>query len=709
MKELLKTLNPSQREAVLHFDSPLLVLAGAGSGKTRVITFKVAYMVKELRFEPERILAVTFTNKAAREMKERVEQLLGRSVPVLVSTFHSFCVRLLRRHAEEVGLSREFVILDGEDRKRLLSEVVKELNLDPERYSPSSLSNLVSNVKNGLYSLEGLSVEFDKFGQLFELYNRRLRELNAVDFDDLLLYGRELLSREEWRDYYSNYFRYVLVDEYQDTNAVQYDIVKALTLRKGNICAVGDDDQCIYSWRGANINNILSFERDFKNAKVIKLEQNYRCSKKILEAANAVIANNRERKGKVLYTENPEGDDIRLFRASSDVEEAQFLVAAVKRLIERGVSPSSIAVFYRTNALSRIFEDALRRAGIPYQIVGGVRFYERREVKDVIAYLRLAVSPSDLLSLLRVLNTPRRGLGPAVEAKVKELFAELKDAFEVLGRLSRELRLEKQRRGVSELLEVLERIREKVETLPPYDLVKFVVSTVGYEEFLKEEYPQEWEQRLENVLELGNTLQEFAEKEGLTGRELLLEFLSSLALSSDQDQLEEGQERVTLMTVHASKGLEFPVVFITALEEGIFPHSRSSGSPRELEEERRLFYVAVTRAKERLFLSYAKRRRVFGSYRETKPSRFLSEIPQHLLCEVRRRQRVAPSGSDPRVKARAPRPEGSAARPKLVYHPKFGKGVVKRVEGSGDSAKVTALFAGHGEKTIIMKFLKVLG
>ena len=702
MEKLLSSLNEKQREAVLYFDSPLLILAGAGSGKTRVITYKIAYMVKELRFSPERILAITFTNKAAREMRERVEGLLGSEVPVLVSTFHSFCVRLLRSHATRLGFKPNFVILDTEDKKRLLKEVVKELNLDSERYSPSAVASIISNVKNGTFSLESAEIYYDRLSPIYELYNRKLKEMNAFDFDDLLLFGRELLSYPDLKERYSRFFQYVLIDEYQDTNRIQYEIARALTEEKGNICVVGDEDQCIYTWRGANIDNILSFERDFKNAKVIKLEKNYRCSGTILEAANAVIENNRLRKGKRLYTDNPKGQPIGLFRAETDLEEALFVARTVKKLIEKGLKPSDIAVFYRTNALSRVFEDALRREGIPYQIVGGVKFYERKEVKDILAYLRLAVFDSDVISLFRVLNTPKRGLGSAVEEKLRKIVEKEKSWERALSELSSQLRMEKQRRAVGELLETLRILREKMGELPPYDFVKFIVNATGYKEFLRSEYPEEWEQRLENVNELGNTVQEFAERSSLRGEELYLEFISSLTLSSDQDELEESS-RVTLMTVHASKGLEFPVVFVTGLEEGTFPHVKSSETSQEIEEERRLFYVAITRAKKQLFLSYSKSRRLFGSYRSMRPSRFVSEIPSHLIREVERRsekprQTVKPDSLKP----------GKRKTPKIVFHKKFGKGVVKRVEGTGESAKVTAFFANYGEKTIIMKFLKVL-
>jgi DNA helicase-2/ATP-dependent DNA helicase PcrA len=609
---------------------------------------------------------------------------------------------LLRQYAQKVGLDRNFVILDTEDKNRLIRELVRELNLDPELYSPKGISSLISNVKNGLYTLDSLQSYYDRLTQLYVLYNEKLRSMNALDFDDLLLFGRELLEDDSLRSYLSSYFQYLLIDEYQDTNRVQYEIAKALTLERGNICVVGDEDQCIYSWRGANIDNILSFEKDFKNAKLIKLEKNYRCSRIILEAANAVIANNTLRKGKKLYTDNPPGELIRLYRAENEVDEAIFVAKTIKRLISSKVSPSEIAVFYRTNSLSRVVEDQLRKEGIPYQIVGGVKFYERKEVKDLLAYIRLLTFEKDELALFRVLNVPKRGLGLGTQEKLKELLKESSSNLEALEKLREKLNQAKQRKAVTSFIELIKQLKEKIESLPPYDFIKYLTLLIEYESYLKKESPEDWESRLENVKELGNTIQEFAEREGLKGAELYREFLASVTLSSEQDQLEEG-EKVILMTVHASKGLEFPVVFITGLEEGLFPHSRSLDSREEVEEERRLFYVAVTRAKKLLTLSYAKERRSFGTRRSTTPSRFISEIPSHLIKEVRKR-----------VKKELPASERSSSdskalrKPKLVYHPKFGKGVVRRVEGAGESAKVTAFYANFGEKTVIMKFLKIL-
>ncbi|MEO2068885.1 MAG: UvrD-helicase domain-containing protein [Desulfurobacteriaceae bacterium] len=703
MEELLKDLNREQREAVLHFDSPLLILAGAGSGKTRVITYKIAYMVKALSFEPQRILAITFTNKAAREMKERVSNLLGLDTPIWVSTFHSFCVKLLRREAETVGLSRNFLILDTDDKKRILKEIIKDLNLDLELYTPAAISSIISNVKNGTQSLE--EIEIDKIKEIFKAYEKKLRETDSLDFDDLLLLGRDLLKKENLREKYSKFFRYVLVDEYQDTNKIQYEIVKALTKEKGNICVVGDEDQCIYTWRGANIENILSFEKDFKNAKVIKLEKNYRCTKTILLAANSVIKNNKLRKGKTLYTDNPQGEPIRLFAAESDTQESLFVAKTIKQFLKKNVKPHEIAVIYRTNSQSRIIEDALRRENIPYQIVGGIKFYERKEVKDILAYLRVAIFESDEISLLRILNTPRRGLGEKVEKVLKELLEEEKSSIKALEKLLSFVKTEKQKNSVELLINIIKEIRERIEkNFSPFDVINFILKETGYEEFLRKENPTDFETRLENVKEVGNTISEFAEREKLKGKELYIEFFNTIALSSDQDEMEES-ERVVLMTVHASKGLEFPIVFIVGLEEGLFPHIKSLDSFEEMEEERRLFYVAITRAKKILSLSYAKSRRSFGKVKPTKKSRFLDEIPKSLIKEVKKKEKKQSEGI---ASAEIKTSIKHRKNPKTVFHKKFGKGKVLRVSETGDNAKVTVFFPTFGEKTIIMKFLEVL-
>ncbi len=709
INKLVEGLNSQQKEAVTYFDSPLLILAGAGSGKTRVITYKIAYMIEKFGYEPERILAVTFTNKAAREMRERVEQLLNGKAEVFVSTFHAFCVKLLKSHSVRVGFKPNFLILDTDDKKSLLKTILKEINVDTEFYNPFLIGSMISNVKNGTVSPESFEYKgYDRFLDIFEIYDKKLKEMNAFDFDDLLLYGKKLLTEhEDIHRRYVDYFKYVLIDEYQDTNGIQYEIIKALTIEKGNVCVVGDEDQCIYTWRGANISNILNFEKDFSEAKVVKLEKNYRCSGVILTAANAVIGNNTIRKGKKLFTDNEDGESIRLFEAVNDQEEALFVGKTIKKLIDTDVKPSEIAVFYRTNSQSRIIEDTLRRQGVNYQIIGGLRFYERKEIKDIIAYLRVILFDEDKLSVFRVLNTPKRGLGTAAEERVKKYLDEGVSNLEALKKSLEESSV-RQREGLRELIHIIEEGREKLSHLKPYQLVKFITSVTRYEDYLRKEYREDWEARVDNITELGNTFEEFSDRTGLKGEELYLEFLNTVTLSSDQDEIED-DEKVTLMTIHASKGLEFPVVFISGLEEGLFPHSRSLDSSEQIEEERRLFYVAITRAKKILILSYAKSRRFFGSYRPSEKSRFTEEIPVHLLKKVGRKQRAMEKSGALNAKPAFSSPSGlKKKKPKIVFHKKFGKGIVKRVEGTGEMAKITAYFADFGEKTVVMKFLKVL-
>jgi len=686
---LLENLNEQQKEAVLYFSSPLLVIAGAGSGKTRVIAHKVAYMIKELKYEPERILAVTFTNKASREMKSRIESLVGKKVPVWVSTFHSFCARLLRSHSQRFGYSPNFIILDEEDRRRLLKEIISDLNLDEELYSPAKLSYLISAYKNLTVSEEFL--EIGRFEEILNAYNEKLKKNNAFDFDDLLIYGKKIFEFEDLKEYYSDFFRYVLVDEYQDTNKLQHEIVVKITKEKGNVCVVGDEDQCIYSWRGADLNIILTFEKDFPDVKIVKLEQNYRSTKTIITAANSVISNNRIRRGKKLYTLNHEGEPIRIFFAQTDTEEGKFIAEAIKKLRNKNFKFSDIAVFYRTNAQSRAIEDALRKAKIPYQIVGGLKFYERKEIKDILAFLRAGIFEEDLISVQRILNVPPRGLGPSAQKVFKEI-AEKNEGISNRNALSllRNRVSGKGKKGIDELIEILDSIKRNVNNLKPFELVKFVVGISKYEDYLKREFPDSWEAKMENIEELGNSISQFSEENNLEGEELFEEFLANVSLSSPQDEISESEDKVVLMTVHASKGLEFPVVFVSGMEEGIFPHVKSMDSDEEIEEERRLFYVAMTRAKELLFLTSCKRRRIRGNLKDMEKSRFLEEIPKNLTKLVSKQER------------------SFKEKPKVVLHKKFGRGIVLRVEGEGENAKITAFFPDYGQKTIVKKFLQII-
>src|SRR5918993_1789509 len=628
---LLESLNPTQLDAVEHTEGPLLILAGAGSGKTRVLTHRVAYLLDQGLAAPEEVLAITFTNKAAREMKDRVALLVGPdSRKMWVSTFHAFCARILRVHAEKLGYKREFTIYDGADQVRLVKRCIVELGKDPKRFNPRSFQAQISAAKNVLMtpddylrSTEGYIAE--NVAEVYDLYQKRLYENNAMDFDDLIMQTVALLEIfPEVRERYQRRFKYIHVDEYQDTNHAQYRLVNVLAAAHRNLCVVGDDDQSVYSFRGADIRNILDFERDYPEAKVVKLEQNYRSTQTILDAANAVVANNASRKAKELWTAGEEGERIRQFTAADDYAEARFVVSEVLRLADSGASLKDIAVFYRTNAQSRTLEDVLVREGVPYQIVGGVRFYERAEIKDVMAYLSVISNENDSVSLERIVNVPKRGLGATSVARLSEyaqrngisLYKTLAEADEA-GLTGKALRACSQVRGLFEGWRVAAR------EVPPSEMVEAVLDESGYKAELESENTVEAESRLENLAELVNAA---AEYERVVPEATLDGFLQEQALFSEADKL-TGDGRVTLMTLHNAKGLEFGHVFIVGMEEGTFPHARSMDE-QNLEEERRLAYVGITRAKKTLTLSYARVRSTYGEREYQMPSRFLSEIPE---------------------------------------------------------------------------------
>jgi DNA helicase II / ATP-dependent DNA helicase PcrA len=643
-RELLDPLNPQQREAVIQTDGPLLIVAGAGSGKTRVITHRIAYLVDVRGVRPERILAVTFTNKAAQEMRERIQTLLSttsrRLGTPLVSTFHALCVRILRRDAERLneGFTRNFTIYDADDANKLVKGCMTDLHLDEKMVPVRSVHSAISSAKNRGITAEsyesrgggtgpGAEQRRQAIAAVFKLYEQRKTAANALDFDDLLLKTVVLLRRdEEVREYYNDRFRYIMVDEYQDTNQPQFALVRLLTQQTQNVCVVGDEDQGIYSWRGADIGNILSFEEQYKDAKVIKLEQNYRSTQNILDAAGAVIKNNRERKGKTLWTDREAGDKIRYFNAVDAETESRWVV---DRILEarRRQPDARAAVLYRTNSQSRLFEESCRRAGLPYNIVGGFSFYERAEVKDTIAYLKLALNPSDDIALTRIVNTPRRGLGKTtLDALLRhakdygvtlwETIAILVDQRKLDGRATSALA------GFKNLLESLAR---KAHELQLSEAVRAAVFDTGLADALKAEATDEAEARLLNLEELVNAAAESEE----TG-ESLRDFIDHAALWSDTDEY-AGTAPVTLMTMHSAKGLEFPFVFVVGLEEGLFPHARSIDDWKQMEEERRLFYVAITRAEKSLAVSHSMRRRVYGDEMASEPSRFLNELPTELL------------------------------------------------------------------------------
>jgi DNA helicase II / ATP-dependent DNA helicase PcrA len=679
---LLDQLNPAQLDAATHTEGPLLILAGAGSGKTRVLTHRVSYLLDEGFAAPEEILAITFTNKAANEMKERVALLVGpESRKMWVSTFHAFCARILRVHAEKLGYRREFTIYDSGDQVRLVRRCIVELGKDPKRFNPRSFHAQISTAKNLLldasdYLRQTAGFMAENVAEVYDLYQKRLYENNAMDFDDLIMQTVALLEIfPEVRERYQRRFKYIHVDEYQDTNHAQYRLVNVLAAAHRNLCVVGDDDQSVYSFRGADIRNILDFERDYPEAKVVRLEQNYRSTQTILDAANAVVANNASRKAKELWTAGEEGERIRQFTAADDYAEARFVVSEVLRLVEAGASLRDVAVFYRTNAQSRTLEDVLVREGVPYQIVGGVRFYERAEVKDIMAYLSVISNENDSVSLERIINVPKRGLGATSVARLSEyaqrngisLYDALAEADEA-GLTGKALRACSQVKGLFEGWRVAAR------EVPPSEMVEAVLDESGYKAELEAENTVEAESRLENLAELVNAAAEYERVEpGAT----LDGFLQEQALFSEWDRL-TGEGRVTLMTLHNAKGLEYDHVFVVGMEEGTFPHARSMDE-QNLEEERRLCYVGITRARKTLTLSYARVRSTYGEREYQMPSRFLSEIPERFKAGT------VPGGPARRdgwggASLRGREPEGAVAADysagERVRHAKFGLGEV---------------------------------
>jgi DNA helicase-2/ATP-dependent DNA helicase PcrA len=631
---LLESLNPTQLDAVKHTEGPLLILAGAGSGKTRVLTHRIAYILDQGLAAPEEVLAITFTNKAAGEMKDRVALLVGPdSRKMWVSTFHAFCARILRVHAEKLGYRRGFTIYDGADQVRLVKRCIVELGKDPKRFNPRAFQSQISAAKNVLMtpddylrSTEGYIAE--NVAEVYDLYQKRLYENNAMDFDDLIMQTVGLLEIfPEVRERYQTRFKYIHVDEYQDTNHAQYRLVNILAAAHRNLCVVGDDDQSVYSWRGADIRNILYFERDYPEADVVKLEQNYRSTQTILDAANAVVANNASRKPKELWTAGPQGERIRIFTAVDEYAESRFVVSEIERLMDSGASPRDMAVFYRTNAQSRALEDVLVREGVPYQIVGGVRFYERAEIKDAMAYVSVISNPNDSVALERIINVPKRGLGATSVARLQDHAR--RNGLSLYGALAEANAVDltgSAKKACRAVRDLFEGWRVAAEEVPPAELIGAVLEESGYKGELEAENTVEAESRLENLEELINAAREY---ERVEPEPTLEGFLQEQALYSDQDALDTGGGQVTLMTLHNAKGLEFDHVFVVGMEEGTFPHARSLDE-QNLEEERRLCYVGITRARATLTLSYAKLRSNWGEREYQMPSRFLSEIPEAL-------------------------------------------------------------------------------
>ncbi|RJK92645.1 DNA helicase PcrA [Vallicoccus soli] len=726
---LLEGLNEQQRAAVTHQGSPLLIVAGAGSGKTRVLTHRIAYLLAARDVHPGSVLAITFTNKAAGEMKARVADLVGpRSKAMWVSTFHSACVRILRREAKQVGLSTSFSIYDAADSQRLMALCCRELDLDPKRYPPKSFSAQVSNLKNELVDAEDFAARAETslertLADAYALYQRRLREANALDFDDLIMTTVHLLQAfPDVAEHYRRRFRHVLVDEYQDTNHAQYVLVRELTraatgegpaVPPAELCVVGDADQSIYAFRGATIRNILQFEEDYPDARTILLEQNYRSTQTILSAANAVIARNTARKPKDLWSDAGDGARVVGYVADNEHDEASFVANEVDRLHDEGLAtPGQVAVFYRTNAQSRVFEEVFIRVGLPYKVVGGVRFYERREVRDAVAYLRVVANPDDTVSLRRVLNTPKRGIGDRAQACVEALADRERISFtaalarcdEAPGVATRSLT------AMKGFLTLLEDLRTVAESEGPATVLEAVLEQTGYLAELRASSDPQDETRVENLQELVSVAREFeqASPEGT-----LADFLEQVSLVADSDQIPEGEDHggvVTLMTLHTAKGLEFPVVFLTGLEDGVFPHLRTLGDEKELEEERRLAYVGITRAEQRLYVSRALVRTTWGAPSYNPPSRFLDELPGELVEWQRLESVLSSAVSTPAVAQAAARPTartpGNRAVVHLepgdrVSHDTFGLGSVVAVEGAGERAMAHVDFRGEVKRLLL--------
>ncbi|MEA3363504.1 MAG: UvrD-helicase domain-containing protein [Thermodesulfobacteriota bacterium] len=742
MLDLLAELNEPQRQAVLHEDGPLLLLAGAGSGKTRALTHRVAHLICERGVPAWRIMAVTFTNKAATEMRERLEALLGEGELPWISTFHSSCARILRQEIHHLGYGRDFTIYDDQDQLRLLRDLLKTEGISEKVLKPRAAASFIDRAKNrGLLpgALDDLRSDEELLAELYAQYQQKLKSANAVDFGDLLLLTVRVFEeypevRQRWQDRFSH----LLIDEFQDTNRVQYRLMQLLLGEDTNLCVVGDDDQSIYRWRGAEIDNILGFDYDFSDVKIIRLEQNYRSTRTILQAAGAVVGHNHDRREKELWTDNPVGDSIHIEASPDDLDEARFVAGEVIRLQNQGIGLRDIALFYRTNAQSRAIEEALRGNRISYVMFGGVKFYSRLEVKDALSYLRILVNPNDSLAARRIINVPARGIG---NTTVERIAAFEKESVGFLSacRLALEHNALKgaAAKKVATFLAMIDDFTARLERIPYPQLMAELIDASGYGPLLKEEAEgaltgdgrQEAKGRLENLEQLLVGMEEHAAVDGSVH-----DYLEQIALITDLDKYDSTQQRVTLMTLHSAKGLEFPVVFMTGMEEGLFPHSRSGDLGEDLAEERRLCYVGMTRAMQKLYLSHARRRRVYGTYQFNPPSRFLAEIPVELLADFEPTATVektpesehnlasltdlvAESGSTHQIVDKVVTTQKEESYPESVAHDsgglrlgtrvrhvKFGVGTVRRLEGDGDKQKVTVSFNSVGSKKLLLKF-----
>ncbi len=770
-EELINGLNDKQKEAVLATDGPCLVIAGAGSGKTKVLTHKIAYDI-ESGIKPWNILAITFTNKAANEMKERIEKLIGDAAKDLwMGTFHSICVRILRRYIDRIGYKTDFVIFDTSDQKTLIKECLKTLKVDDKIFTDRGVLSEISNGKNEMLEPKAYGVKYagdfrkKTIAEIYELYQRRLRENNAIDFDDIINFTIKILSENpDVLDYYTEKFKYILVDEYQDTNKAQFTLVSLLASKYGNVTAVGDNDQGIYSFRGADISNILNFERDFPGTKIIKLEQNYRCTGNILKAANAVIKHNENKYEKKLWTENEEGHLPCIYCGEDEYDEGRYIVEQINHLkTEEYYKNSDFTILYRMNAQSRAIEDILMREGIPYKVIGGLKFYERKEIKDIIAYLRLIHNSADNLSLKRIINEPKRGIGKTSIEQIQEISDKTGNSMYEIIRNAQEYGLTRVFSNSRDFIEQIEYLKSKKDELKISDLIKETLNKTGYTKALENENSVEAETRIENLEEFLTVAIEFEEE---SADNTLAEFLENITLSSDIDGMEDQDNSITLMTLHSAKGLEFPVVFLVGMEEGIFPGYKSIDEPQALEEERRLFYVGITRAKQYLYLTCAKHRTIFGSTSYNQVSRFVKEIPEELLegyAEVVERKSVDKEefkdygyrwsyGKGQTVKTFKMSEEDKSAVAKTigeqgtkseyqyrtaesflnsikqnnqtndvdlskyqvgqrVYHKKFGEGTITKLEQEGNDVKVDLEFDKAGHKRLMAKFagLEIIG
>ena len=749
MDEIIEQLNDKQKQAVLSTEGPCLVIAGAGSGKTKVLTHKIAYLMQEKGVRPWNILAITFTNKAANEMKERVEGLVGEvAKDMWIGTFHSICVRILRKYIDRIGFTSSFIIFDSSDQRTLVKQCLKQLNVDDKMFNDRAVLCEISNAKNemlepDMYKMRtNGEIRKETIAEIYSLYQKRLKENNAIDFDDIINYTIKILSENP--DALQK-FEYVLVDEYQDTNKAQFTLISILAARHGNITVVGDNDQGIYSFRGADITNILNFERDFPGTKIIKLEQNYRCTQNILDAANSVIKNNETKYEKKLWTENGRGQLINIYRGTDEYDEANFIVENINRLRrEEYMTYKEFAILYRMNSQSRSIEDILRRENIPYKIIGGLKFYERKEIKDIIAYLRLIQNPADNLSLTRIINEPKRGIGKTSLDNVQEIAAQTGNSMYDVIKRADEFGLNRVFLNSREFISQIEELISKKDSIKISELIKETLNKTGYTKALEDEDTTEAETRLENLDEFLTVAIEFEEEFADNSLE---EFLEGITLSSDIDSTDDSDDSVILMTLHSAKGLEFPAVFLVGMEEGIFPGYKSVGEPKELEEERRLCYVGITRAKQYLFISCAKQRTIFGSTSCNQVSRFVKEIPQELLegydevfvekdtktyedyqyewkygksavtsyksdsvtSSVSTKTQYAFKSAESFLNNLTRKADSSVdvsiyRAGQHVFHKKFGEGKINYVELEGDDAKVDITFDKAGHKRLMAKF-----